>query len=343
MTSFLACVAVFFSSWIEAGGVAVQQEVVTTIVRFEAHRMREKTALNMPATENTPLLVVQVAPRRQRYPHHTLRRICTLGLGALLLVAVLLFLSPFAVLPREHGSIWSYLPGAHPYPKSWPHGNGLTYSQLQSVLQNTPTSDKIEEWSKYYTAGPHLAGRNFSQVVWTQEKWKEFGVEDTTIAAYDIYINYPLDHRLALLKKKGHDDFDVTFEATLEEDVLEEDSTSGLPDRVPVFHGYSASGNVTAPFVYANFGTYKDYEDLLNAGISFEGKIVVVKYGGIFRGLKIKRAQELGAVGVVIYTDPQEDGDITELNGYEAYPNGPARNPSSVQRGSVQFLSMYCS
>ncbi|KAL1977573.1 hypothetical protein VTN31DRAFT_432 [Thermomyces dupontii] len=89
-----------------------------------------------------------------------------------------------------------------------------------------------------------------------------------------------------------------------------------------------------------NSSTYEDFEDLIKAGISVEGKIVIVKYGGIFRGLKVKRAQELGAVGVIIYSDPQEDGEITEENGYKAYPDGPARNPSAVQRGSVQFLSI---
>jgi N-acetylated-alpha-linked acidic dipeptidase len=171
------------------------------------------------------------------------------------------------------------------------------------------------------------------------EKWKEFGVEDTSLAAYDIYINYPVDHRLALLNQSDGKT-EVTFEATLEEDVLEEDPTSGLPDRVPVFHGYSATGNVTAQYVYVNFGTYADFEDLVNSNITLEGKIAIAKYGRNFRGLKVKRAQELGMVGIVIYSDPQEDGEITEENGYEAYPNGPARNPSAIQRGSTQFLSM---
>lgn len=305
--------------------------------------MREKDRSSaMPVvSETTPLLVVQVAPRRHRYPHHALRRTCTFALGTVLLVAVVLFLSPVALLPREHGSLWSYLPWAHPFPhRSWPHGDGLSYRELQSILYSTPTPEKLREWSVYYTAGPHLAGGNFSQAVWTQEKWKEFGV-DARIVAYDVYLNYPVDHRLALLKKKSDDKFDVTFEATLEEDVLEEDHTSGLPDRVPTFHGYSASGNVTAQYVYANFGSYEDFEDLRRANVSVEGKIVIVKYGGLFRGLKVKRAQELGAVGVIIYSDPQEDGETTELNGYKAYPEGPARNPSAVQRGSVQFLSMF--
>ncbi|KAJ9226771.1 hypothetical protein DTO027B5_1893 [Paecilomyces variotii] len=295
----------------------------------------------MPVSESTPLLVVHEPARpRWQYPHSRLRRTCTSILGALLLLAVVLFLTPAAVLPREHGSVWSYLPWAQPFPHaSWPHGNGLSYQELQEILLHTPSAEKAREWSNYYTAGPHLAGKNLSQALWTQQKWQEFGIEHAEITAYDIYINYPLEHRVALLKKHG-DDTEVTFEATLEEDVLEEDHTSGLPDRIPTFHGYSASGNVTGQFVYANFGTYQDFEDLVKANVSLEGKIALVKYGGIFRGLKVKRAQELGAIGVVIYTDPQEDGEITEANGYKAYPEGPARNPSAVQRGSTQFLSV---
>lgn len=150
-----------------------------------------------------------------------------------------------------------------------------------------------------------------------------------------MYINYPLDHRLALLK-----DGEVSFEATLEEDVLDEDPTSGLKDRVPVFHGYSASGNVTARYVFANYGTYQDFAELQERGIELEGKIALVKYGAIFRGLKVKRAEELGMVGVIIYSDPGDDGEITEENEYKAYPDGPARNPSAVQRGSVEYLSI---
>jgi N-acetylated-alpha-linked acidic dipeptidase len=132
----------------------------------------------------------------------------------------------------------------------------------------------------------------------------------------------------------------VEFQAALEEDVLEEDPTSGLSDRIPTFHGYSASGNVTASFVYVNYGTYQDFEDLLNANVTLKGNIAIARYGGIFRGLKVKRAQELGMVGCILYSDPGDDGEVTGENGVEQYPKGPARNPSSVQRGSTQFLSV---
>lgn len=268
-----------------------------------------------------------------------LRRFCTIALITipLLTIAVCLLsvvLSGQSDLFGDHRTDFAtrlFSKNRPPHP-DWPAGNGLSYSELKDILTETPDAGKAREWSEYYTAGPHLAGQNLSQAVWTKDRWEEFGIK-SEVVAYDVYINYPLDHRLAMLE---HDK--VTFEATLEEDVLEEDPTSGSVDRVPTFHGYSASGNVTAQYVYVNYGTYQDFEDLKEVGIELEGKIALIKYGGIFRGLKVKRASELGMIGAVIYTDPGDDGDVTEENGYKAYPDGPARNPSSVQRGSVQYL-----
>lgn len=182
---------------------------------------------------------------------------------------------------------------------------------------------------------------SWEQALWTKEKWAEWGI-DSSIVTYDIYLNRPVDHRLAILDKSGSGDasaWKVSFEASLVEDVLDEDPTTGFDTSIPTFHGYSASGNVTGQFVYVNYGTYQDYEDLVKAGIDLEGKIAIARYGGIFRGLKVKRAQELGAVGVILYSDPGDDGEVTEEKGVEKYPKGPARQPSSVQRGSTEFLS----
>ena len=322
-------------------------------------------ANNRP-TEQTPLITtVIVAPPRPRYSHSTIRRFCSIALGTTLVVVIVLFLVPGRYLPGNNTeSEWSgnfyggYLPWSSSYEKS-----GLSYKELTKVLLETPRPEKAREWQQYYTAGPHLAGKNLSQAEWTRDRWEEFGVE-SAIVDYDTYINYPLGHRLALLEKVGEGEstaangengaaverrrdegstkggYKVKYECSMEEDVLPEDPTSGLDNRVPTFHGYSASGNVTAQYVYVNFGTYKDFEELQEANVSLKGYIAVAKYGKIFRGLKVKRAQELGMVGVVLYTDPQEDGEMTEENGHETYPNGPARNPSSVQRGSSQFLSM---
>ncbi|KAI9717931.1 MAG: hypothetical protein M1812_004458 [Candelaria pacifica] len=229
---------------------------------------------------------------------------------------------------------------------------GLSVEAVSSPRQ---MSNGLAQTNKGYGT----AGKNLSQAIWTRERWQEFGIANTNIVAYEVYVNYPLGHRLALLEnsKRSHsnsrlpsldegsfvaekESWKIKFEASLEEDVLEEDGTSRLKDRIPTFHGYSASGNVTAPYVYVNYGTYRDYEDLRERNVSLGGKIALVKYGRIFRGLKVKRAQELGMVGVIMYSDPGDDGDVTEENGFQAYPNGPAREPSSVQRGSTQFLSI---
>ena len=284
----------------------------------------------MESNERTPLITtVIVAPPRQRYRHGIVRRACTFILVCALAILTVLFLLG---------------------PRRYPHhrrSSAISFKELQTILLETPKEQKAQEWSRYYTSGPHLAGKNYSQAEWTQERWEEFGIK-ADIVAYETYINYPLGHRLALYEKgssaildtdSGADAWKVKFEASLEEDVLEEDPTTGLENRIPTFHGYSASGNVTAPYVFVNYGTYQDYEDLIQANVSLKGKIAVAKYGGIFRGLKIKRAQDLGMVGAVLYSDPGDDGPVTEENGVAAYPNGPARNPTSVQRGSTQFLS----
>lgn len=133
----------------------------------------------------------------------------------------------------------------------------------------------------------------------------------------------------------------TTFAPTLKEDVLEEDETTSYPNSIPAFHGYSFSGNASAEYVYVGRGQRVDFERLLALGVELEGKIALAKYGGPFRGLKVKNSQDYGMIGTVIFTDPGDDGNMTEAKGVAAYPNGPARNPSTIQRGSVQFLSTY--
>lgn len=134
----------------------------------------------------------------------------------------------------------------------------------------------------------------------------------------------------------------IEWSAKLREDIVPGDPTSLLRDEIPTFHGLSVSGNVTARLLFAGYGSLEDFQALASHGFDLrsEPTIVIVKYGKVFRGLKVKAAQEAGAVGCLIYSDPGDDGEHTIKNGYKSYPEGPARQPSSVQRGSVQFLSL---
>lgn len=224
----------------------------------------------MPApNEQTPLIhTVIIAPARPRYTHSYIHRFCTIALATILVVVVILFLVPARWLPGDNSeSEWGlshsgYLPWSTHYPSGgWPNSKGLSYEALKKVLLETPQEGKVREWSEYYTAGSHLAGKNLSQAIWTRERWEGWGIKSSMVD-YDIYINYPVSHRLALLEEVGKSKagpaetggveareegrYKIKYECSMEEDVLDEDPTSGLDNRIPTFHGYSASGNVTS-------------------------------------------------------------------------------------------------
>ena len=109
------------------------------------------------------------------------------------------------------------------------------------------------------------------------------------------------------------------------------------PRILPAFNGSSPSGDVTGDVVYANYGELADFKELAKLGVSVKDKIVLVRYGGNFRGVKVYIAQQYGAKGVLIYSDPADDGYFRG----DSYPKGPWRPASGVQRGSVQFLPIY--
>lgn len=216
----------------------------------------------------------------------------------------------------------------------FPSGSSLTEEVLKETYLKALETNYAGNWSEKYTSEPHLPGTNYGFVEWTARKFEEYGLK-SEVDTYDIYVSYPHEHSLKLLSSED----ELVYEAPLKEDELEEDPTSVGDDLVPTFLAYAANGNVTAEFVYCNYGTKGDFDLLKANGVDVTGKIAIIRYGSIFRGLKVKFAQENGAVGVLLYSDPGDDFGITPENGYDTYPNGPARNPSSVQRGSVQFLS----
>lgn len=197
-----------------------------------------------------------------------------------------------------------------------------------------PAADNLKHWSKTYSSAPHLAG-DLKHAESIRDLWRSYGLQ-SNLVRYDVLQNFPSAASLKLLSKDGT----VQFEAGLTEDELAEDPTSSPDNNIPLFHGFSANGEAIAELVYANFGTIDDFRLLESKGVSVRGKIVICKYSKIFRGLKVRAAQQYGAAAVIIYTDPQEDGEFTEANGYRAYPDGPARHPTSVQRGSVDYFSI---
>ncbi|ORY08481.1 N-acetylated-alpha-linked acidic dipeptidase-like protein 2 [Clohesyomyces aquaticus] len=209
----------------------------------------------------------------------------------------------------------------------------------ERILVDSFDTSTLATWSKYYSYRRIVSGEgadaNKSVAQWTAGQWAQHGFT-TRLEGYYVYLNYPTHRALQLKNSNGS-----THVVSLEEDVLESDETTSFPDRIPAFHGYSGSGNASAGYVYVGQGSQADFNRLKTLGVELEGKIALAKYGGPFRGIKVKNAQDFGMIGAVVFTDPGDDRNMTEANGYAAYPKGPARNPSSIQRGGVPFISTY--
>ena len=136
----------------------------------------------------------------------------------------------------------------------------------KAVILNALETNLAGNWSRKYTAEPHLAGTNYGLVAWTELKFKEYGLK-TQVDTYDIYVSYPKDHDLKLINKKGH----VEYQPSLKEDVIDEDSTTHGNDTVPTFLGYAANGNVTAEYVFVNYGTKDDFDFLKEQKVNVTG------------------------------------------------------------------------
>ncbi|KAG0690802.1 hypothetical protein C6P40_001236 [Pichia californica] len=211
-----------------------------------------------------------------------------------------------------------------------------TYDLSSTVILKSLEKNYAGKWLKDYTIDNQLAGTNLKMVNYTLNKFIELGLTDSYIDQYTSYISYPLENSLSLIDSSNNNS--IIYKPSLIEDILDEDPNSSY--NVPAFLGYAANGNITGEFIYCNYGRFEDFEKLINLGINLKGKIAIVKYGEIYRGLKIKFAQDVGMSAVLLYTDPKDDGEIIIQNGFKPYPNGFARNPSSIQRGSALFLSM---
>lgn len=213
------------------------------------------------------------------------------------------------------------------------HSTRLTEAEVYRIYL-TALDDKnlARGHARNYTNHSHNIG-DAHALDYTVSQLRGLGFEPK-LEKYYPWVSAPIDTQVALLE-----DGMVTFNASMIEDCVEGDPTSCSSEKTAAYHGYSANGNVTARYVFCNYGTLEDYKFLLANEIDIEGKIHIIRHGKLFRGLKVKNAELYGASGVILYTDTYDDGYVTRNNGFETYPNGPARDESSIERGSVGFLT----
>ena len=208
-------------------------------------------------------------------------------------------------------------------------------AKAEAHALGVPTPDAARAWLRSITEEPHVAGTpaDYRTAIDVRDKLRSWGWT-AELAEFEVLLNYPV-------RTPGKEVLceivrPIPLSLKVTEDAVAADKDSASPDAFPAFHGYGVSGDVTGQVVYANYGRPEDFKALDAIGVDVKGKIVLVRYGELFRGLKVRNAQKRGAKGILIYSDPLDDG----YGRGDVFPVGPFRPGSSLQRGSVQFLSL---
>ncbi|HEY6454908.1 MAG TPA: transferrin receptor-like dimerization domain-containing protein [Steroidobacteraceae bacterium] len=206
-----------------------------------------------------------------------------------------------------------------------------TQLSLEKQFDASIGSADLRGWLKDLAAAPNNVGsphdrRNAQKMRDMLASWGW----NVRIETFQVLYPTPVEERVELVAPTQH-------LAQLIEPPIPGDAGSAVPGALPAYNVYGADGDVTADVVYVNFGMDADYLELARRGVSVSGKIVLARYGGGWRGLKVKLAHEHGALGCLIYSDPHEDGYAAG----DAYPAGGWRPAHGIQRGSVADMPVY--
>jgi N-acetylated-alpha-linked acidic dipeptidase len=195
---------------------------------------------------------------------------------------------------------------------------------------NISSVDQIE-WMRTMAAGPNNVGsaHDKANAEYMLGLFKSWGW-DAKIETFQVLYPTPISTTVELTAPE-------TIKLGGQEPAVAGDDTSSDPNALPPYVAYQGDGDVTADIVYVNFGMPDDYKALARRGIDVKGKIVIARYGVGWRGLKPKLAQDHGAIGCIIFSDPAQDGYARD----DVYPKGGMRPPESVQRGSVLDMPLY--
>jgi N-acetylated-alpha-linked acidic dipeptidase len=204
--------------------------------------------------------------------------------------------------------------------------------RAEKAFLAVPNPELAKKHLQILTTAPHVAGspEDRRTAEYVLQQYLAAGL-DASIQPYKVWMSLPLDIRVDVVAPDN-----VVMHGPSPERVSD-DPFQKDARILPAFNEYSPSGDVTADVVYANYGRAEDFKKLKEMGIDVKSKLVIVRYGEVFRGVKVFLAEQNGAAGVIIYSDPWDDGYFKG----DKYPKGPWRPDTGVQRGSVQYLFRY--
>lgn len=231
--------------------------------------------------------------------------------------------------------VWSCCVSYAAYGQSSIHGFFADEVEQQraweAAFRKVPHPDSLRTFMRWITEEPHHAGGPGSRKVaeYVLGKFQAWGL-DAKIETFEALMPMPLERQVELIAPE-------TFTATLKEPAMLEDKDSSDEGQLPTYNAYSADGDVTGQLVYVNYGVPEDYDMLDKLGIDVAGKIVIVRYGRSWRGIKPRLAADRGAIACLIYSDPEDDGYVRG----DILPEGPYRPWQGVQRGSTMDMPTY--
>jgi N-acetylated-alpha-linked acidic dipeptidase len=208
---------------------------------------------------------------------------------------------------------------------------------LQQRVINAVDRTKLREMHETLASEPHMAGTPGDRRT-IERLAQAFDSAGLEVEVHDFwpFLAFPIDAAVQIRHTtgEGNDAIIHVIAMGLKEGKLVEDEHTH--DRaLPIgFNAYSAAGTAEGEVVYANYGTREDFALLRERGILCAGKIVVTRYGRNFRGYKAHYAEQAGAAGLIIYTDPEDSGFVRGA----MYPEGGWANETSIQRGSIITL-----
>ena len=202
--------------------------------------------------------------------------------------------------------------------------------QLEKKFKAIPSTEEARRQHRFLTSEPHPAGsaRNHELAEYVADQWRKQGWEDVVIRQYDVLHSAPRKVSIQMVSP-------VQYQLGLREDVYYADPDTKNPRVRSAYLGFSASGEVTAPVVYAHSGNPEDYDLLRRNGIDVKGKIVLVRYSMpySYRGFKALTAEREGAAALLIYSYPADDGYARG----KVFPDGPWGPESHIQRGAITY------
>uniref|UniRef100_A0A2K6AIV8 Folate hydrolase 1 n=1 Tax=Mandrillus leucophaeus TaxID=9568 RepID=A0A2K6AIV8_MANLE len=219
--------------------------------------------------------------------------------------------------------------------KSSSEATNITPKHNMKVFLDELKAENIKKFLHNFTQIPHLAGteQNFQLAKQIQSQWKEFGLDSVELTHYDVLLSYPNKthpNYISIINEDGNEIFNTS---------LFEPPPAGyenVSDIVPPFSAFSPQGMPEGDLVYVNYARTEDFFKLeRDMKINCSGKIVIARYGKVFRGNKVKNAQLAGAKGVILYSDPAD----YFAPGVKSYPDGWNLPGGGVQRGNILNLN----